>query len=82
MSNIAEGLKYIHSQHIIHRDLKCNNYEQESTLKPVLIDFGKALLTLAVMKYRLTETWKQQFRAQHKHIAPDLRRHQPPLFIK
>lgn len=46
MYDIAQGLNYIHSRKIVHRDLKANNvvvHEQGRDLKPVLIDFGKSL---------------------------------------
>lgn len=67
MNDIAQGLKYAHSQRIIHRDLKANNVVQTATLKPVLIDFGKSLRTPTRMKYELTEKEKQQYHKQHKH---------------
>lgn len=75
LKNIVEGLSFIHSQNIIHRDLKSNNvvlYQECNTLRPVLINFSKALLTPTFVKYILTDAEKQQYRKNHKHIAPDL----------
>ena len=44
LRGIGEGLKYIHKEHVVHRDLKPDNIILEvlndGELRPVLIDFG------------------------------------------
>ena len=76
MTDVAHGLRYIHCDHqIIHRDLKSNNivlYRQGNDLKPVIIDFGKSVQVHKAMRYKLSDSEKQQYRQIHKHIAPDL----------
>ena len=76
MTDVAHGLHYIHCDHqIIHRDLKSNNIvlcRQNNDLKPVIIDFGKSVQAHKAMRYKLTESEKQQYLLIHKHIAPDL----------
>lgn len=76
MCAICEGLAYIHSKSIIHRDLKANNVVlynmQGGNLKPAIIDFGKSLKVPTTIKYNLTDSEKKQYWTQHKHIAPDL----------
>ena len=72
---IAEGIDHFHQQSIVHRDLKTDNvamYEQNNTLMPVIIDFGKSDFIQNTKKYSLTAEQKKEYRIKHKHIAPDL----------
>ena len=73
--HIAEGIDHFHQKGIVHRDLKMDNvvlYEQNKNLMPVIIDFGKRDLIKNTRKYSLTKEGKSEYRAKHKHIAPDL----------
>jgi len=40
IQEIAQGLNYIHRQHVIHLDLKPGNILLDSDMTPVIIDFG------------------------------------------
>lgn len=40
---ILEGLAYLHSKQIIHRDLKCQNIMLENEMNVKLIDFGASI---------------------------------------
>ncbi len=41
---IAEGMQYLHSQSIIHRDLKSLNILIDSSWTPKIADFGESRL--------------------------------------
>lgn len=75
MTELASGLHHIHENNLIHRDLKTDNvvfYEKSQVLLPVIVDFGKCEYVTNSVKYSLTETEKEEYRKNHKHIAPDL----------
>lgn len=40
--DIAKGMEYLHSQHIVHRDLKADNVLLSEDLRAVVADFGLA----------------------------------------
>jgi len=40
LRGICVGMKYLHNQDIIHRDLKLNNVVLTDTLVPKIMDFG------------------------------------------
>jgi serine/threonine protein kinase len=42
VQEIATGLKYLHSQNVIHGDLQCNNVLVDEQGRAVLADFGRA----------------------------------------
>lgn len=42
MLNVAEGLKYLHSHDIVHRDIKSRNILLDSKLKAKIADLGQA----------------------------------------
>lgn len=41
---IAEGIKYLHEEHVIHRDLEPQNILLDSSWTPKISDFGLAKL--------------------------------------
>ena len=70
MKNLAEALNFIHNKSIVHRDLKSDNVvfnKQGDTIQCVLVDFYQK-----VRKYQISEQEKEQYRNDHRHIAPDL----------
>lgn len=75
MKNVANSLAFIHGKSIVHRDLKSDNVvlnKRGETIECVLVDFGKSNYLSKVSRYKLTEKEKEQYRQDHKHIAPDL----------
>ena len=51
---IMEGLEFIHSRHIIHRDVKPGNIYIREDGPPVLLDFGSARRSLQTRTAKLT----------------------------
>lgn len=51
---IMEGLEFIHSRHIIHRDVKPSNIYIREDGPPVLLDFGSARRSLQTRTAKLT----------------------------
>ena len=47
MVGIAEGLKYMHSFGVMHRDIKMENimFRSQDSLEPVIVDFGLAAIS-------------------------------------
>ncbi len=75
MKNLAEALQFIHSKGIVDRDLKSDNVvltKLGDSTRGILVDFGKSNYVDKVSRYKLSEKEKQQYRQDHKHIAPDL----------
>lgn len=77
LRDVVDGINFIHGKLIIHRDIKTDNivfYDQSSgeDIRPVIIDFGKALSVGYAKKYVLSDTQKSYYRTYHRHIAPDL----------
>ena len=75
MKDLATALSFIHSKSIIHRDLKSDNavlHLQSDIIHCVLVDFGKSTYRRTSQKYHLSDTEKEEYRCNHKHIAPDL----------
>ena len=79
LKEIACGLEYLHNkQKIIHNDIKGDNIVLSSsillsTVKAIIIDFGKACDITKGKRYKLSEDEKHQYKSVHTHIAPDLR---------
>ena len=75
ISKISEIVCYIHGEGILHNDIKSDNivfYAENTELKPVLVDFGKAC-PINEGEYRKLSKKKQQiYREHHSHIAPEI----------
>ena len=77
LKQITEGCGYLHNNYkIIHNDIKCDNIALaagHTSVKAVLIDFGKACQIGEGKMYTLSKAEKEQYKKIHSHIAPDLR---------
>jgi len=73
---IVDGLKYVHSQHVIHRDIKPQNilmFGPENDMIPKIADFG---VSKVIHTVRMTHTSVgQQF-----YMAPEVRMYEPYSF--
>ncbi|CAE6484431.1 unnamed protein product [Rhizoctonia solani] len=56
---IADGVKYLHEQSIVHGDLKLENILIAKDYAPKLTDFGNAMLTEYIsLQFTATTTWQ------------------------
>lgn len=78
LQQIVACIEELHSRYkVLHNDLKSDNVILTTTLnntvKPVIIDFGKACEIFKGRSYRLTFEERKQYKINHPQIAPDLR---------
>ena len=72
---LARGLKSIHSNQILHNDLKQDNVvlgQTAYTNHSIIINFGKACFISAARSYHLSQEEKAEHKLKHTQIAPDL----------
>ena len=76
ISDVADGLKYIHNLELVYRDLKSDNialYENEGYhMHAVIIDIGKCVPASSCVVYSLSSRERQTYHQLHWHISPDL----------
>lgn len=68
---IASGMSYLHSNRIVHRDLKSQNIFIDGNLWPKVADFGLSKI-IPVNKYSLTNSSGQGFKGTPNYIAPEI----------
>lgn len=56
MEKVCDALEYIHSEGLIHLDIKPDNIMLDDKWEPVLIDFGTSKIFIADGEYRTTTT--------------------------
>ena len=72
MYECSDALLYIHSKGYLHNDLKGDNViisDDNNTLHPVIIDFGKSTTLSKGKLYKLSQRDQDKYRKYHKHIA-------------
>ena len=71
---ISDALQFVHSQGIIHNDLKVKTVvleKREDGFNPVIIDFGKSS-TAKSHKRMLTSNERAKYLSKYRHVAPEL----------
>ena len=70
---LAETLSYIHDNGILHNDIKSDNivfYGENTQLKPVLIDFGKACAMKEGKFYKLSKDQQLKYKKTSQSNCP------------
>jgi len=71
--DVAQGLEYLHSEHIIHGDLKGLNILVSSSQRACIADFGVAtMIHSASMTYMTTDKRTRTLRWQAPELLPDI----------
>ncbi|XP_071792409.1 uncharacterized protein [Asterias amurensis] len=75
--NVVDGIKYMHSEGLLHNDIKMDNilmtYDTQKHLwRAYVIDVGMATTTNTPRNYVLTSEEKEKYRKFHAHIAPEM----------
>lgn len=73
---LIAALNYIHLKSVLHNDIKNDNVVidwQDSNVRSVLVDFGKACKENDGRKYSLSDLDKKIYATQHPQLAPVLR---------
>lgn len=72
LKNIFEALEHVHSEGMLHNDLKTNNVmeQRKSEWNPVIIDFGKACVACDPKPVKsLSVSRQQEYRRKYPHIT-------------
>ena len=71
--HLIQALVYLHSNSILHNDLKSNNVLLKSGFIPIIVDFGKATLRKDPETYKLTTSQMERYNKRYPHLAHELR---------
>ena len=81
-AGVAEGLSHMHSQGVLHNDVKADNValsdclpkckENPTKFWPTIVDFGKACPFNGGKKYTLQRHQRKVFKERYTQLAPDL----------
>ena len=71
--DLIKGLTHLHTEGVLHNDIKSNNVLLKSPLIPIFVDFGKATLRKCPEVYRLTEKQRERYNAKYLYLAHELR---------
>ena len=73
---LCQGLQFVHTKGFLHNDLKVDNvvlgHSYSKTVKPYVVDFGKACTVGDGKCYGLSQEEKKRYKQEHAHVAPDL----------
>ena len=56
IQEIAQGIHYLHEEHVIHGDLKPDNILFDKLMNPVIIDFGVSIILEPDVDEEILET--------------------------
>ncbi|XP_071788583.1 uncharacterized protein [Asterias amurensis] len=75
--NVVDGIKHMHSEGLLHNDIKTDNilmsYDAPTHLwRAYVIDVGVATTTINPRNYVLTSDEKKTYRRFHRHIPPEM----------
>ncbi len=71
-TELCNGLREVHTQKLLHLDIKPANIYIRTDGSPVLLDFGSARQTLTLMQPNLPPSYTPGFASPEQYIARDL----------
>lgn len=76
LCGIISAVHYLHEKKILHNDIKGDNIvidKQNSDVRSVLVDLGKACYIHEGRRYSLSSAEKRRYVSNHPQIAPEVR---------